>query len=189
MKKIILLFLVSVLFASCGKDNTPASTGKWDSNAMINLRPAAGTKALGDSMHLSALEIVKQTANLKFINVAVYGNQVVGRGFSEVQRDTVSPMLKMWGTDIIDQEGNYVPDFIEASDCVLQRIFNGDKPNMVIDTIAYIPNSVLRLAESQIKTAYAVKDYTTCYKIFNDAFIFIPITGKEWRALKAQNLQ
>lgn len=188
MRKIILLILLSVFVISCGHDDTP-STGKLDSNAMINLRPAPGTKSVGDTIHLSALEIVRQTTNLKFVNVPIFGNQVVGRGFSDIQRDTVSPMLKMWGTDIIDQDGNYVPGFIEASDCVLQRIINLDKPNMVIDTIAYIPNSVLRAAEAQIKEAYAKSDFTTCYKVFNEAFIFIPINGSEWRALKAENKQ
>lgn len=184
MKKTIFILLLTTIFASCSKNDEPRT---WDSNAMINLRPAAGTKAT--SGHLTALEIVKQTANLKFTNVPIFGNQVVGRGFSDVQRDTVTPMLKMWGTDIIDQEGKYTPEFIEATDCVLQRIRNHGLPNEVIDTVAYIPNSVLRSAESQIKAAYAASDYETCYKVFNEAFTFIPITGAEWRALKSQNLQ
>lgn len=184
MKKIIFLLMLVFAFASCKKENK-----LWDPNAMINLKQGTLTKADTNPNHLSALEIVKQTTNLKCYNFPLFGNQAVGRGFSDDQRDYQTPMLKMFGTDIIDMFGKYTPDFIESTDCVLQRIINADKPNMVIDTIAYIPNSVLRAAELRIKAAYAKEDYETCYAVFNDAFTFLPITGAEWRALKVKNQQ
>lgn len=177
MKKTIFILLLSSILVSCSTNDEPKSQ-KWDSNAMISLRPYAGTRS---TSHLSAIDIVKQTTNLKF----TYKGEFYGRGFADAQRDTVSLMLRMWGTDIIDQEGKYVPDFIEATDCILQRVINANKPNMVIDTVAYIPNSVLRDAEARIKIAYEKLDYTTCYQIFNESFTFIPITGNEWLALKA----
>lgn len=184
MKKIILLFLISLCMCACSKDDAP-DKGKLDSNATINLRPAPGTKAEGDNTHLSALEIVKQTTDMHF----QYSSRIWGRGFAPAQRDTITPMLKMWGTDIIAQDGTLTPDFIESTNCVLVRIFNLDKPNQVIDTIAYIPNSVLRDAETKVKDAFSKSDFTTCYQLFNTAFTFIPITGPEWRALQAKGQQ
>ena len=193
MKKLIYLLLL-IAACSCSSKDEPKAF-KIDSNAMISIKPSVGAWRApsfiktNDTTHLSALEIVKQAEGIMFYNISVYGDQPVGRGFSASQRDTISPMLKMWGTDIIDQDGNYVPDFIESTDCILRKITNVDKPNMVIDTIAYISNSVLRNAETQIKEAYAKKDNESVYKIFNEAFTFTPITGAEWRALKTQNLQ
>lgn len=184
MKKTIFLLALVFAFASCKDENK-----LWDPNAMINLRQGTLTKADTNPNHLSALEIVKQTTNLKCYNVPIFGDQAVGRGFSDAQRDYQTPMLKMFGTDIIDMFGKYDPSFIEATDCVLQRVVNAGKPNEVIDTIAYIPNAVLRAAELKIKAAFAKEDYETCYAIFNDAFTFLPITGTEWRALKAKNEQ
>lgn len=183
--------LFSVIMFSTSCDNK-VTTGQLDPNAMINIRPGspifaqnnAGLRSINSS-HLSALEIVKQTTNLKY----TFQGNPWGRGFSDPQRDTIAPMLKMWGTDIISMDGELVPDFIESSNCILQRIINGDKPNMVIDTIAYIPNAVLRAAETRIKEAFAKEDYTTCYHVFDSAFVFIPINGAEWEVLKAAGNQ
>lgn len=188
MKK--LLFIVSAIFLFACEE-----TFQLDPNAMISIKPASGAwnspaqRVKSTDQHLSALEIVKQTNKLSFYNVGLFGNQAVDRGFSQAQRDTISeiPALKMFGTDIINQKGEYTPEFIEGSDCVLVRIINPGMHNEIIDTVAYIPNSVLRLAETQIKAAYAAQDNEEVYRIFNNAFTFIPITGTEWRALKANN--
>lgn len=219
MKKSIglLIIILGIAVSSCSDEVT--DKGKLDSNAMICLRPAPGTasstsKISGlrsdqiNSEHLTALEIVKQADGVWFWNDPICGHQAVGRGFDLSQRDTISPILKMWGTDIISQFGLYVPDFIEGVDCILDRIiyidsktkdtviwdpyknepYNYTFDKIWMDTIAYIPNSVLRNAELQVKAAYANGDYTTVYKIFNDAFTFTPITGAEWRALKEKGL-
>ena len=183
MKNLLFCLLLAVTVISCTKDEV--STGQLDPNATINLRYAASVSLLRSASHLSALEIVKQTTNLKF----TYNEIPYGRGFADAQRDTITPMLKMWGTDIIAQDGSYEPSFIESTDVILQRIINLDKPNMVIDTVAYIPNAILRSAEEKIKAAYAIQNYTECYSVFDSAFVFIPITGAEWRVLKATNQQ
>lgn len=57
------------------------------------------------------------------------------------------------------------------------------------DTIAYIPNAVMREAEKNITEAYARGDYAACYKLFDTAITFFPITGAEWRALKEQGVE
>lgn len=55
------------------------------------------------------------------------------------------------------------------------------------DTLGYIPNRVIRDAETKIKAAFAAGDYDECLRLFNEAYVFTPITGAEWRALKAKN--
>ncbi len=196
MKKLIIIALVAISLFACGKDEV--SNGKLDPSAMISIRQSGyaakapqKVKAIESANHLTALEIVKQCTQIKFYNVAIFGNQSVGRGFAPVQRDTISatPALKMWGTDIINMDGRYDASFIGAEDLVFQKITNADKPNMVIDTVAYIPNAVLKAANIRIKAAYDVENYTECYRLFDSVFVFTPITGAEWRELKKLNQQ
>jgi hypothetical protein len=185
MKTRTLLFSLCIglalAFAGCCEDET--GTGLLDPNATIKIRPAAS--ALRSTGHLTGLQIVQLTDGMYFQHDSV----TYERGFSPAQRDTVEPCLKMWATDIIDQEGNYHTRFIEATDCVLIRIHNLDQESEWIDTIAYVPNQVLRSAQAIIKPAYDEGDYATCYQVFDSAFVFIPITGAEWRALKEQGLE
>jgi len=181
MKKLIYLFLLTGLVA--------CSDSIYQSGKTIDIRPAqevfSSQKVKVSTTHLSNLEIVKQATIMRLYNIPEFGNQVAEVGF--IARDTVNLVLKRSGTDIISTDGKYIPDFIEATDCVIERIFNINTPNQVRDTIAYIPNSVLRVAETQIKAAYDKKDYDTVYSLFESALTFKPITGEEWRALKAVN--
>jgi hypothetical protein len=186
MKKLFILASLVLFFAACEK------TFLMDSTATISIRPdlsawdspqrVKGEDQPAASEYLSPLEIVRQAVGISFQNVALFGNQAADRGFADMQRDTISdpPCLLMYGTDIIRQSGEYTPEFIEGTDCILFRAYNNKR-----DTIGYIPNSVMRQAEELIKVAYAANDNLEVYRIFNEAFTFLPITGAEWRALKA----
>lgn len=189
MKK-ILFFTLALILISC--ENEQAF--KLDPNAKIYIKPAENgwlsksQKVKSNAEHLSALEIVKQATRITFYNVPIYGNQSVIGGFAGKDTTSAVPALLRWGTDIISQNGEYVPDFIEGYDFVLERITNIDKPNQVIDTIGYIPNAILRQAEAQIKAAYQAKDNEEVYRVFDEKFRFLPVTGAEWRVLKSQGL-
>jgi len=197
MKTTLILCILSVfLFISCEKEKeqekepvTPAFSLKPD--AMVSIKPASSALKSVSTTHLTDLEIVKQTTIIQ-CNFFLWGEAVVGeRGFQSNQRDTVSntPCLKMYGLDIINQEGNYVPEFIESTDCILIKFDLHAPYGAPRDTLAYIPNATLRAAESLIKQAYETKDMELILNTFNEAFTFIPITGAEYKALKAQNLQ
>ena len=181
MKKLIYLLLSVALFACT--DNI------YQSGKTINIRPAQGAwnagaqKAKATTGHLSALEIVKQADIMRLI----IGTSVGDVGFAS--KDTITPCLKRYGTDIISSDGKLVPDFLEATDCVIERFYDSGTPKFRRDTIAYIPNSVIRAAEIEIKAAYDKKEYDTVYRLFETAFTFQPITGAEWRELKKLNQQ
>lgn len=179
--------------AACNKDDDDVF--RLDPNATISLKPDLSAWTLkssdlkSDSEYLTPLEIVQQTSVMRFKNDRNFGDNDLTRGFSETQRSLNSdpPMLLMWGTDIIDSEGNYVREFIEGNDCILE-VWETNSAYSDKDTIAYIPNSVLRAAEAAIIEAYNNNDYETVYQLFNEAFTFRPTTGAEYRALKEQGL-
>lgn len=177
MKHIFFLLIAAAAFVGCKDDNK----GQLDPNAMVSLRPEA-TKADPAPGHLSALQIVKECAGVWFYSPT--WNLFTSRGFADKQRDTVDLRLMMWGTDVIDMYGKLDPVFIDGVDVVFSRVDRA--ANVIRDTIAYIPNRTLRAAAAQIREAYAAEDYARCYKIFDEAYRFIPITGAQWRELKAR---
>ena len=52
------------------------------------------------------------------------------------------------------------------------------------EVIGYIPNKTMEEAEKAIRKAFAEKDSETVFKLFNDAYTFIPIREGKWNELK-----
>ena len=192
--------ILATLFVVACNPVEPEIGFKIDPTATINIKPdlkswkSNSMKVKSSVEYLSSAEIVKQTTVIHF-TTTLYGKPASAtRMFDPAQRDTVSavPMLKMWGTDVIKEDGTIEVGFIEAKDLVLEIWHGWDKgfpfSQCKIDTIAYIPNSVLRAAETAIKQAYNTKDNETVYRLFNEAFTFRPTTGAEYKALKLQGL-
>lgn len=174
MKKILFFILALGLLTSCEKDDSP-DKGKLDPNAMITIRPAAGVQLKATVPGLTATEIVDQTVNIKFksqwwSNVYSDEPKELARGFAEAQRDLSIPALKMWGTDIISQEGDFMKEFIYGTDVYLTDNHN--------DTIAYVPQSVINNARSLIEAAYNDENYTEVYRLFDEVFTFLPIESE-----------
>lgn len=185
--KIFFLLALAAIAVSCTNDE-PKSF-KIDPLATVNIKPAVGTplKVRGVNadavQHLTALQIVEQATVIHFD----YNNIMWERGFDVLQKDLSesNPRLMMWATDIVNAQGDYVPDFIESTNCLLIHWHDPMDRLGAKDTIAYIPNKVLSDAQKAIKTAYDKQDAAECVRLFNTAFTFTPITGAEWRGLKA----
>lgn len=175
MRKILLLILtVFVSFTSCDKKDIPTiDKGKLDPNATILIKPAKGAQLKASISGLTALDIVEQTMGMTF--QSHYGGSTyyeekmtLDRGFGDNQRDFDIPALKMFGTDIIQTDGSFIKEFIYGTDVYLvtERW----------DTIGYIPQNVIDNARVLIEAAYNDDNYTEVYKLFNEAFTFMPIS-------------
>lgn len=179
MKQLILfLSVICMILSSCGNDDNDKDKGQLNANATILIRPASGVRS--QESNLTALEVVQRGVNLKwrshyFGNVYYDQERVVGRTFSEEMRDFNTPALKMLGIDIITDEGQYYRDMTYSHAVVITDTNN--------DTIAYIPNDVINNAKALIEAAYYDQNYTEVYRLFNEAFTFIPITASEWKLL------
>ena len=172
MKKILFLLIASLAFASCDKKDLPEPKGQLDPNAMITIRPAKGVQLRSTVTGLTALEVVEQAVNIKwqsnwFDNRYWEDAKDISRTFIEEHKDYEKPALLMWGTDIITQEGDFYKDFIYGYNVVIT-----DNNN---DTIAYIPDAVINTARPLIESAFADENYNEVYRLFNEAFTFIPI--------------
>ena len=186
MKKLLFIFSIMLLFAvSCEDDDTKVF--KIDPDAKIYVKAETATKHATKST-LTPLEVVKQAQYLMGRNDSIAPDSPLT--WTWVGKDTISeePALLRWGTDIIYDMTGYGDygiqyAFINSYDLV---ICIGNL--LPTDTIAYIPNANMINAKALILEAYANQDTAAVYGVFKDAFRFIPITGAEWRTLKAQGL-
>ena len=177
MKKILFL-LVGLLLISCDPEkDIPDVKGQLDPNAMILLRPANGVQLRSTSIHgLTALQIVEQAVNIEwqsywFDNIYWDEDKHIARSFGEDQKDYQTPALKMKGYDIInivDGEPVFYKDFLYGHGVYITT-------GTGLDTLAYIPDSVLINARPLIEAAFADENYTEVYRLFNEAFTFLPI--------------
>ena len=180
MKKVIYLFTVVLLMAAC-KGNEPQNK-RFDPNAMIVIRGqqtqgvSPSQKAMIDG--LTDLEIVQKAGNIKWMShwsLNYYEKRpvTIARMFSEGKKDFKKPALLMQGIDIIgyDEGKNFLyKGFLYGYDVFITDTLN--------DTIAYVPNEVLEKARKPIEEAFERGDYDAVYRIFNEAFTFLPIKKK-----------
>ena len=218
MKKFIFFFAALALAACSSDEPAPINKGKLDPNAFVRIEAQKGVKSRSaeSTDDYSALDIARFGMAMEYRSewsglekVKEYQSQ---KTFLN-QRDTISdsPALLMFGTDIINSEGRFNKSFLFARDVVIfgkryqgklttygdRQSYGDDFENSlgyligkqgVKDTIAYIPNAVMREAQGRIEKAYNEGNYTEVYKLFHETFRFRPITGRKWRELKAQGL-
>lgn len=179
MKKILFLLFALALLTSCEKDPV-VDKGKLDPNAMILIKPAKGVQMKATVPGLTAIEVVEQALNIKWqthYGAMGYTDEVVdiGRSFNEHQKDYETPALLMLGVDVIafDHDGqDYIPYYTK----VFTHAFNVVITDNNNDTIAYVPDAVINAARPLIEAAYEEEDYTEVYRLFNEAFTFLPIS-------------
>jgi len=180
MRNSLFFFIISIAIFITGCSKSDDGNG-YDPYRQISLRPANGVLLKSGGELLTAQQIVEQAWEVQL----EYGGYVGQRGFSEAQRDLVNYRLMLGSTDIIRYGNELVPDFIEGKNFVLLRYHPETRSK---DTIAYIPNSVMRRAEKLIKDAFNRNDYATCYAVMDSSFKFYPINGKLYRELKSKGL-
>jgi hypothetical protein len=172
MKKILFL-LVGLLLISCNPEDIPETKGKLDPNAMIVIKPAKGVQLRSTVTGLTALEVVEQAHAITYqshYTSNVYNDNpiITGRSFRSEDKDYEIPALLMAGIDVINIEGNYYKDFTNAFSVFITDINQ--------DTIAYVPDAVINSARPLIEQAYNDENYTEVYRLFNEAFTFLPIS-------------
>ena len=217
-KFIYIIFAALAFAACSSDEPAPINKGKLDPNAFVRIEAQKGIKSRSKEStdDYSALDIARFGMAMEYRSewsglekVKEYQSQ---KTFLN-QRDTISdnPALLMFGTDIIDSEGRFNKSFLFGRDVVIfglryqgklttygdRQSYGDDFENSlgyligkqgVKDTIAYIPNAVMREAQGRIEKAYNEGNYTEVYRLFHETFRFRPITGKKWRELKAQGL-
>ena len=116
----------------------------------------------------------------------------------EAHRDLANNRFILYGSDAVTEEGQ--PGiFFQFEDVTFsvakingKRVHPFETPGTQLDqigedTIAYIPNAIIKKAQEDIMQAIAEGDSQKAYQIMMDGFVFIPIKdGAEWRRLEGK---
>ena len=187
-KIVLLLLTASVLFMSCEKNN-PFKGLDPDSMLAINAPQTVKAEAEVENLeHLTPLEIVQQASAI------IISRSAAPWALEDWNRNYDRMRIVLQGSNVVNEKGELIYAFIGSRDVLLESWTNWGTPqwdanNYTRDTIAYIPNAVLEKAQQEIEAAYQAEDYATCYKLFEEAYTFYPITGAEWRAIKEAGKQ
>lgn len=166
--------MAAILCVSCSDDD-----GVRSGTVDINIRSVSSKAyAARDSVLLTPKEIVKQCRSLE----TIFPDGSRGtRGWADRQRDTVNNKLKMYASDIIDEEtGELRTD--KYAFLTVEKAWLVDYNFTVI---AYIPSAFLDSARVQITEAYDRGDLDKVYELFQQVYTAVPITQAEYDALKA----
>lgn len=195
-----MLALGAGVLTGCKKEKN----GPLDPSAMLALNapkeaPAseAATKAAdGEQQRLTPRQVIERATELFFYYRDSDKSRQPARGaIGDQWRDFTNNRILLYNSFVIDDLGRLNTNFLDGSDFLLvqKREFDGNSfppghpyfgLDITIDTIAYIPSRIIQEASAKIKAAYAREDYAACYKLFEKAYVFYPITGRELRELQ-----
>lgn len=167
MKKLFFLFALTALFTACEKDGDDNPI--VGENAYILIKPDASFYLKTIYNGLTPEEIVRDAFCLKWTthwgDFHFFENPTgVERGIPDIYKDYDNNIIKFLSIDIITDNGDLLPTFIKGWD-----FFILDEAG---DTLAYIPNDVIRAAEINITTAYEAGDIDEVYRLFDEAYVY-----------------
>jgi len=183
--KIMLVTLLAIGLFSCEKE----TEFRLDPSAPVYLNGREAVSAAKGQELLSIKEVIKRASDFKV-------NTVYGDGFWSIDgaciRDTVNDRIIGYNDWVVKMEGTLNTNFIEGRDILILDIDYENRDintgTYTTDTLGYIPNSVMEQAETDIKAAYYAENYDECYRLFEEAFVFYPVTGAQYLELVGQGI-
>lgn len=182
MKKILLITMLLASALACQKQDNESDVkipAVLDSNAKlsINLRNPVPVKAYTAKDSAVLLSVIKNAYETQGACLDLYMGKTVYRGINDEFRDTVNMRFLFWGTDVIFSKS----ELGRLASNLVNVIFI----NISQDTVAYVPNALIKSIHKRIKVAFSEKNYDECYRIFDTEYIAYPCTGEQYRKMIA----
>lgn len=192
MKNLLLITAAALMSAtfltSCNDDDN----GKLPDNVKIYIngqdrtnKAATITEAMSvaEICRFDSLEVLEQYANgacgAARFTIAGLGNCAI---------DTVNNRLCIAANQIDEIEDNSW--LLKDSHFIIIDGHNDGWGGSIGDTLAYVPRAQHNAAVDQLTELFKDKEsnWSEIYRIFTDAFIFVPCTAEEYRALEAAGM-
>ena len=200
MKTILkLLAVVAVVMAVTACNGKDKPNGRLEQGAMLYINVKNGNLKSMDVRAtdnkeglLTPREIVETASMFVFFDPTQNRNSNVS--ILPPQKDVENERIKMWGEQVIREDGALNEYFIMLRDVRIVAPFPTDENGNPIYTdkdnvTGYIPNEVMERAEKEIRKEYAAGNYDKVYKLFQDAYTATPINLEMWEALKKEGKQ
>ena len=168
----------------------------------INTMKTETEKQEEGNLLLSPLNIVKYADCIMSVDTK---NQQGNYAVTDKLRDIENCRIKMWSEMVISKrphkiDGKRVEKWTLFDDGWISRrdvrLTVGYLQSVTTDdgvvipagihVVAYIPNAKMDIAQKAIRKAWSEGNNEDVYRLFQEAFTFIPITDKAWNELKAK---
>ena len=192
MKNLLLITAAAIMSAtflfSCKDDDN----GKLPDNVKIYIngqdrtnKSATITEAMSvaEICRFDSLEMLEQYANggcgSADFSIAGLGNCAI---------DTINNRLCIAANQIDEIEANSW--LLKDSHFIIRDGHNNGGGAPIGDTLGYVPRAQHNAAVDQLTELFKDKEnnWSEIYRIFTDAFIFVPCTAEEYRALEAAGM-
>ena len=195
--KILAVLAVVMAVTACNGKDKP--NGRLEQGAMLYINVKNGNLKSMDVRAtdnkdglLTPREIVETASMFVFFDPTQNRNSNVS--ILPPQKDVENERIKMWGEQVIREDGTLNEYFIMLRDVRIVAPFPTDENGNPIYTdkdnvTGYIPNEVMERAEKEIRKEYAAGNYDKVYKLFQDAYTATPINLEMWKALKKEGKQ
>lgn len=196
--KILAVLAVAMALAACNGKDKP--NGRLEQGAMIyvnvkngNLKSMDVRATDGDNKEglLTPREIVETATAMVFTDPET-GKKDMNISIAPQQKDVENARIKMWGEQVINENGTLNEYFITIRDLRIVAPNKLDKDGKMIpdfNVTGYVPNEVMERAEKEIRKEYAAGNYDKVYKLFQDAYTATPINLEMWKALYKEGKQ
>lgn len=186
--------MVMAVTACNGKDKP---NGRLEQGAMLYINVKNGNLKSMDVRAtdnkeglLTPREIVETATAMVFAHPD--GRKNTNISIAPQQKDVENARIKMWGEQVIREDGTLNEYFITLRDVRIVAPNKLDKDGKMIpdfNVTGYIPNEVMERAEKEIRKEYAAGNYDKVYKLFQDAYTATPINLEMWEALQKEGKQ
>lgn len=189
--------MVMAVTACNGKDKP---NGRLEQGAMLyinvkngNLKSMDVRATDGDNKDglLTPREIVETATAMVFTDPET-GKKDMNISIAPSQKDVENARIKMWGEQVIREDGTLNEYFITIRDLRIVAPNKLDKDGNMLpefNVTGYVSNEVMERAEKEIRKEYAAGNYDKVYKLFQDAYTATPINLEMWEALKKEGKQ
>lgn len=186
-KTILLLAMAGAILSACDKKEDGF---QWRPNDLFPIQGIDKTAqvatvrgtlkfANGQQQRMTAKEVTKRYLEI-YPDVAWHATNNEGsKGYLYVPTeyvDTANARFMMASGCIIREDGSIGKDFIYNHDNYFVDTHTGD-------TIAYIPNSAIESARERIIALHSEGRYDEIYELLQNAFVFYPCTGEEYKQI------
>lgn len=195
--KRLLMAVVAVLMVTACNTNKP--NGKLEQGAMLYINVKNGnlksmdvraTDGNNKDGLLTPREIVEQAGMFVFAHPD--GRKNTNISIAPQQKDVENARIKMWGEQVINEDGTLNEYFITIRDLRIVAPNKLDKDGNMLhewNVVGYVSNATMEKAEREIRKEYKAGNYDKVYKLFQDAYTATPINLEMWEALQKEGKQ
>lgn len=199
MKTIIkILAVVAVVMAVTACNGKDKPNGRLEQGAMLYINVKNGNlksmdvRATDNKEGLLTPREIVETATAMVFTDPETGKKDMNISIAPQQKDVENARIKMWGEQVINENGTLNEYFITIRDLRIVAPNKLDKDGKMIpdfNVTGYVPNEVMERAEKEIRKEYAAGNYDKVYKLFQDAYTATPINLEMWEALYKEGKQ